>query len=334
MRDPKWKEFEIAVANFISALDPSAKVTHDAMIPDKDTGTLRQRDVWIETKVSNHFSLQILVSCKRYKSKLNQQHMDAFIGELQSSGAQKGVIYSYSGFTKPALEKAQARGISCCRLYQDEVSDLPEMLSFHAFLLTPAVHFWATWLETIEGQPETLGELYALDMPLANGSTIKLLDLIIDKYLAKQKVIRAIAQETGDLPEKWTDAITLQHPMRNKDILIIEFGGDWDIYEATLEGYLLNGSYSFTENEFRGRQSFPNVADVGPEPGEVWKRIEKLPSEPIKKLIVGVIYGNDTDAKDKLLQAQTQRIQNVSNLEQLKMPNKANSADAKSRAAD
>ena len=59
---------------------------NDAMIPDKDTGEPRQRDVWIETKVCDHFPLKILVSCKRYKAKLNQQHLDAFIGELRSSG--------------------------------------------------------------------------------------------------------------------------------------------------------------------------------------------------------------------------------------------------------
>jgi len=45
MKDPKWKQFEIAVAQFVSALDPNAKVTHNAQLPDKHTGKLRQRDV-------------------------------------------------------------------------------------------------------------------------------------------------------------------------------------------------------------------------------------------------------------------------------------------------
>ncbi|MFA5923837.1 MAG: hypothetical protein WC856_21515 [Methylococcaceae bacterium] len=65
---PKWKEFELAVASFLSALDPNAMVTHDAILPDEDTGEPRQRDIWIETQVCHHFNIKILVSCKRYKA--------------------------------------------------------------------------------------------------------------------------------------------------------------------------------------------------------------------------------------------------------------------------
>jgi hypothetical protein len=314
IKDPKWKEFEIAVTNFIKALDPSAKVTHDAMLPDKDTGTLRQRDVWIETKVSKHFSLQILVSCKRYKVKLNQQHIDAFIGELLSSGAQKGVIYSYSGFTKPALDKAKARGISCCRLYQNEPADIPEMLSFHAYLLTPAFHFWAAWLELIEGQPQILGELYELNMSTDDGASVKLIDLMIDKYIEKRALIRGNAQSTGELPEKWTDQIELKNPVTGINMLVIEFGGDWDIYEATLKGYLLNGSYAFTEKEFKGEQSFPKVDDTGPQPGEYWNKIDSLPAKPDVKLSIRVIYGNAEDVKKHLISNKGQTIQNLSGI--------------------
>jgi hypothetical protein len=64
-----------------------------------------------------YFPLKILVSCKKYKRKLDQQDIDAFNGELISSGAHKGVIYSYSGFNKYAIEKCKVLGISCCKLY-------------------------------------------------------------------------------------------------------------------------------------------------------------------------------------------------------------------------
>ena len=309
---PKWKEFEIAVTNFIKALDPSAKVIHDAMLPDRDTGTLRQRDVWIETKVSEHFSLQILVSCKRYKSKLNQQHIDAFIGELLSSGAQKGIIYSFSGFTKPALEKAKVRGISCCSLYQNEPVTIPEMLSFNAYLLTPAFHFWATWLESLDRQPQTLGELYELNMSNNDSKSVKLIDLVVEKYTNKRALIRAKARSTGNIPEKWTDQIKLDNPVTGTDMLVIEFGGDWDIYEATLNGYLFNGSYAFTEKEFKGEQTFPKVDDTGPKPGEYWNKVDSLPTEPDIKLLIGVIYGNAKDVKNHLMSNEDQIIQNLS----------------------
>lgn len=318
-KQPEWKEFEVAVTNFIKALDPEAQITHDAMIPDRDTGTPRQRDVWIETKVSTLFSLQILVSCKRYKTKLNQQHMDAFIGELLSSGAQKGVIYSYSGFTKPALEKAKMRGISCCRLYQDEPADIPELLSFHAYLITPAFHFWAAWLEVIEGQPETLGELLELNMLNPCGRSTKLLDLVLSKHTEKRIGVRSNAQQTGNIPQKWTESLILPNPNTGRDMLRIEFGGDWDFYEANLDGYLLNGSYEFTDGEFHGKQSFPEVHHCGPQPGSHWKKVKSLPGDADKKLSIGVIYGNTDSIREHLLNSYEQTIQNVS--EFVKMPN-------------
>ena len=68
---PEWKQFEVAVANFLTALDPNARVTHDAKIDDAHTGKPRQRDVWIEAKVCQLFNLKILVSCKFWNTRIN-----------------------------------------------------------------------------------------------------------------------------------------------------------------------------------------------------------------------------------------------------------------------
>jgi hypothetical protein len=95
--DPPWKLFERAVAQFVAALDPSAIVRHDVRLPDIDTGEPRQRDVWVEAKVCNHYPLKLLISCKHTASPIDSQDMDAFIGERRSAGADKGVMYSLSG---------------------------------------------------------------------------------------------------------------------------------------------------------------------------------------------------------------------------------------------
>lgn len=87
-----WKDFETAVARFIAALDPDATVKHNVYLPDRDTGHPRQRDVWIEARICGVFPVKVLVSCKRWDRKLNEQDIDAFVGELRSSGAHKGVI--------------------------------------------------------------------------------------------------------------------------------------------------------------------------------------------------------------------------------------------------
>lgn len=36
MAAERWKLFELATAALLQALDPKARVTHDAMIPDAD----------------------------------------------------------------------------------------------------------------------------------------------------------------------------------------------------------------------------------------------------------------------------------------------------------
>ena len=130
---PEWKQFEIAVANFLRAVDPSAKITHDAKIADVHTGEPRQRDVWIEGNLCQLFPIKVLVSCKFTKDRLNEQDIDAFNGEFISSGAHKGVIYAKTGFADPAIQKAKKLDFSCCRLYLNQPPDLPEVLFFTAY---------------------------------------------------------------------------------------------------------------------------------------------------------------------------------------------------------
>src|SRR5687767_13453107 len=54
-----WREFELAVAEFIRKLDPEARVTHNFHQADQQTGKRRQRDVWVETTVLKHFPITI-----------------------------------------------------------------------------------------------------------------------------------------------------------------------------------------------------------------------------------------------------------------------------------
>ncbi|HEX4591843.1 MAG TPA: restriction endonuclease, partial [Gemmataceae bacterium] len=128
-KSPPWREFEKAVASFVASTDPRAKVTHNAFTPDGQTQRPRQRDVWVEGTIGS-FPLKILVSCKRYKRRLDEDHIDAFSGVVRNSGAHLGVLYSYSGFTEPAVEKAKKLqpAIECCRLFTYQPAELPEVL--------------------------------------------------------------------------------------------------------------------------------------------------------------------------------------------------------------
>lgn len=121
-RDPKpdWKLFELAVARFIKTVGGNARVTHDKRLPDVHTGQPRQRDVWIEWKIAEHYPAKALVSCKYWGEVLDQQDIDHFNGEFLSSGAQIGIIYSRFGYNENAIAKAKHLGFHCCRLFQNE----------------------------------------------------------------------------------------------------------------------------------------------------------------------------------------------------------------------
>ena len=118
----EWENFERAVAAIVKALTHGARVTHNARLPNMHTGRLRQRDVWIEASMGP-FSIKMLVSCQRPKRKIDEQDIDAFIGELWSSGAHKVVLYSLMGFTTLAVEKARSQAISCCKLCRNEPAE-------------------------------------------------------------------------------------------------------------------------------------------------------------------------------------------------------------------
>ena len=76
MINAEWRNYEIAVQKFLDALEPNAKVVHDVKLPDKHTGKPRQRDIFIEATICGNIPVKILVSCKRYKRKLNESDID------------------------------------------------------------------------------------------------------------------------------------------------------------------------------------------------------------------------------------------------------------------
>lgn len=101
----KWKEFEKAVSDFLGALKGNNDIEIEPNVykPDCDTGTKRQCDIWVSAKICKFIKISILISCKRQKRKLNINDVDTFVGEMRASGANKGVIFSYSGFSQPAV---------------------------------------------------------------------------------------------------------------------------------------------------------------------------------------------------------------------------------------
>ena len=285
---PNWQAFEIAVAKFAAAMDPSAVVCHNVLLPDADTGHPRQRDVIIEARICKIFPVTVLVSCKNWQSKLDEGHIDTFVGELLSSRAHKGVIYSYSGFTKPALEKAAAKGICCCRLFRNEPPEMPQSIPFRAYACTPSLTVTLLSPPSSNVRPSKWEEVLTLD-DHRNGERISVLDSILATYKSlEDHSMRELKTNPSSLPIGFTSDLEFDPALPVLGGLKIQVGCVWKTFRADINACLVNGTYSLTQNEFVGDFSFPTIDRLNTQVGPGWIRLENPPTslEPGAILIV------------------------------------------------
>jgi hypothetical protein len=275
--DSEWQEFEKAVAGFLKALDPTATVRHNITTSDADTGAPRQRDVWVEGRLCRVIPIKVLISCKRYNRTLNEQDIDHFIGEFMSSGGNKGVIYSYSGFNRLAIQKALSHNISCMRLYQDSPPDIPEVLVIPNFYCCyPRFALSAVWKEDEEGVLNTWGDFLERKAgdDIENETNAQ---YVARKILELQNVAMNSKDPGSPFPKNWTYEITYFDPEKPNIRARIRLDESWDIFESNLEAYNINGSYSITEREFMGTIATPVIDTWSSHPGPGWTKLGKLP---------------------------------------------------------
>jgi restriction endonuclease len=317
MAEPKWKEFEKAVANFVKALDPKAQVTHDIKLPDSHTSKPRQRDVWVEAKVCYHFPINVLISCKRLKRKLNQKDIDAFNGELFSSEARLGVLYSYSGFAANAIEKAKKLGISCCKLFENESPDIPLNLIFlSSYCCTPRISLSVVSPLDQHWNIKTWNDLFSLQFN-AQGSPMAVIDAIVRSYFKGEK--EALERAKKNLfPPNWGEILECSEDTPDKKSIKIIIRGNWNIYEGRLEAHLLEGSYNFTSGEFLGSLSTPAIDTQSSHPGPGWNLLDAPPTKRPSKPIRGVVILSGGNAKGPLLDQLGSRQIVVEKIEQSK----------------
>jgi hypothetical protein len=103
--DPLWQRFERSVRELLAALDPVSTVAHNQKVPGRLSQVARQVDVWAVGSVVG-VEISIAVECKRHQRRVNVETVDQFVGKLLDIGADRGIIYSYSGFTDSAVTRA------------------------------------------------------------------------------------------------------------------------------------------------------------------------------------------------------------------------------------
>lgn len=103
--NPLWQRYEQSVRTMLSTLDPAAKVTHNEHVTGCLSGKKRQIDVLATGTVVGQ-EMTVAVECKRHGRPVNIQLVDQFIGKLLDIGAERGILYSFGGFTSSAVSRA------------------------------------------------------------------------------------------------------------------------------------------------------------------------------------------------------------------------------------
>ena len=284
-------EFEEAVYRFTKTLDPTAEVLFNHSVPDRDTGELRQCDVWINAKFGGHWPLSILVSCKDHKRKLHSGDIGTFRDEIRSTGASTGVIYSRSGFTKPALRKARANGYPCCRIYQHEPADIPSTFCFEQFACSLQIRL-ALKTDVRSSNLKTWHDIFTLKQ---DERTI--LDIICAVISESEETAVLEAQKTASFPPDWSIEVQFVTDISDEAVKIQVFG-HWKKYQARMEATLLDGSYCLSNNSFIGKQYGPWIDTKGEHPGEAWTEIVDPHSPLPTNRMIAILYRGE--AKETL----------------------------------
>lgn len=110
------RQFELAVKGIIDA-------AADGLVEfeSKHLDRLTASDGEYEIDVTARFqalgvNFLVLVECKHHKRRTERQDVQVLQARLHSLGAQKGMIFSTSGFQAGAIQYAEEHGIALCHL--------------------------------------------------------------------------------------------------------------------------------------------------------------------------------------------------------------------------
>lgn len=276
----RGRDFERAVHEFVRTLDANAEVLFDQKVPDAHTGTLRQVDVWVRFSLGGHIPISILVSCKDHRRRLDIHDIESFHAEILSTRAHLGILYARGGFSAPAIDKARALRIACCRLFDNAPPESPTELLMSAFVAWPCYRLMAL---PIGG--EVPSDLRWRDIFSVTGR-VKDVSKPIVEILAgfcmgmfdRAEGVRASTSSRMG-PEDITGVCDVVPsggpPFRLSGVLT------WDWFEGTLDAFRLAGSLNVTEPNFSGAVTLGPIPLQHRPPSSTWRRCERPSVEPI-----------------------------------------------------
>lgn len=243
----------------------------------------------MEAEIGGHYPISVLVSCKDHGRPISVTHIETLQGEIRSTAATCGVIYSRYGYTKSAQLKALANNIVCCRLFQSQPADLPEIIPFPTYACKPRFCFQIISIAD-SFTCETWNALF--DLKTLPDSDLNMLEVICDDFRKREK------EEVKKTPKRKFPADWFQDYSifrREQDELLCSFRvhGIWGKHRGRTQAYLLNGSYCLTSSQFLGSQAGPILDTKGKDPGEDWEEIIAIPDTLPNQCILAILTGGD-----------------------------------------
>ena len=250
-------------------------------VPDRDTGQLRQTDVWINARLAGCYPLSVLISCKDHDRPLSITQIETFLSEIRSTCAHLGVIYSSRGFSKQAIAKARANAISCCRLYRNEPAEMPERLILSSSFVCSSVFRRITILEEHGCPPlRVWSDLFDLTVD-DNGTERSVISVLSAEFKRTEELAARQAAEHRRFPQPWGFELTCSSSCDNGLHLRVAVGGYWKVHKGRLEANLLNGSYCLNDGSFVGAQVCPYIDTQSADPGPGWELLTEPPPEKL-----------------------------------------------------
>ncbi|WP_033344534.1 restriction endonuclease [Catenuloplanes japonicus] len=101
------QRYELSITRMLCSLDGGAEVTLNRRVPGVLSGTLRRVDLLARGHVFGT-GVTVVVECCQGRRAADIGAVDRFIGKLLDVDADRGVLYSRSGFTPCARARAAA----------------------------------------------------------------------------------------------------------------------------------------------------------------------------------------------------------------------------------
>jgi hypothetical protein len=106
----KWQEYQEAVGVLYEQFEKMGTVQKDIYRPDKVTKQKRQIDIWCEIMFDTH-QINVLIDAKLRSVPIDVKVVEEVAALAEAVTANKAIIVTNKGFTKPAMQKAKSIGM-------------------------------------------------------------------------------------------------------------------------------------------------------------------------------------------------------------------------------